>query len=541
MNLSIDVMDVDAAQYASISMEMLMRGDYLQVYHGGADYLDKPPLLFWLAALSVSVFGVSTFAYKLPVVIIIISSIYATYQFARLWYSHRHGTIAALITASTQAYFLITNDIRTDGLLTSFVILALWQLSRYILLRSWWGLMWGAVCVALAMMSKGPIVMIIVGAALGGHLLVRREWWRILDARWLVFLLVVGVLLLPMCYGLYQQFDLHPDKEVYGLKGPSGVKFFFWTQSFGRITGDIYWANDTSFFTFFHTILWDYQPWVVFLVPALLRFFYKGWRCIFTPSLLRSEKKPQEFMTLSGFVLSFVALSLSSYKLPHYIFPLFPLMAVMMADLVLSADGLVRYRTFFRFLFKFHFGLLHVFFVAMGVAFVFFFGMPSVWLLAYVLVSIVAYWLVYMKAKDTVTRVVYSTLVVGICVGLFFSTYFYPRLLQYQAPSRVGKYIQEVYPQRDFYLHVEHGHSLDFYSQRLVPSIHLDSLQSYPGGTLVYTNEQHVADITKRDSSFVIHSQYEHYPVTRLKLPFLMQSTRTEQLSTHVILEKKKR
>ena len=48
----VDVMEVDAAQYASMSQEMLQTGEFLQVHHRYQDYLDKPPLLFWLSSIS---------------------------------------------------------------------------------------------------------------------------------------------------------------------------------------------------------------------------------------------------------------------------------------------------------------------------------------------------------------------------------------------------------------------------------------------------------------------------------------------------------
>jgi 4-amino-4-deoxy-L-arabinose transferase-like glycosyltransferase len=54
----IPLMDIDAAQYASISREMLARNSFLQVFDLGKDYLDKPPMLFWLSALSMKIFGV---------------------------------------------------------------------------------------------------------------------------------------------------------------------------------------------------------------------------------------------------------------------------------------------------------------------------------------------------------------------------------------------------------------------------------------------------------------------------------------------------
>src|SRR5690242_14579441 len=66
LGLTVEIMEVDAAQYASISREMLETGQWLQVHHRYMDYLDKPPLLFWFSALSLKLFGVSIWAYKLP-------------------------------------------------------------------------------------------------------------------------------------------------------------------------------------------------------------------------------------------------------------------------------------------------------------------------------------------------------------------------------------------------------------------------------------------------------------------------------------------
>ena len=129
-NMLIDIMDIDAAQYASISLEMLTNGSYLEVYHRGADYLDKPPMLFWLSSLSLGAFGINNFAYKLPAVLVIILGVYSTYRFTLMWYDRRKALYAALILASTQGMFLMTNDVRTDGMLTGFVIFSVWQLSR---------------------------------------------------------------------------------------------------------------------------------------------------------------------------------------------------------------------------------------------------------------------------------------------------------------------------------------------------------------------------------------------------------------------------
>lgn len=61
-----DVIDVDAAQYAAISMEMVQTGSYLQVFERGHDYFDKPPLLFWVNAGSFVLFGLNNLCTSFP-------------------------------------------------------------------------------------------------------------------------------------------------------------------------------------------------------------------------------------------------------------------------------------------------------------------------------------------------------------------------------------------------------------------------------------------------------------------------------------------
>ncbi len=127
LGMQIDLMDVDAAQYASISREMLANKSFLQVYDLGRDYLDKPPMLFWLSALSMKIFGINHFAYRLPSFIFALLAIYSTYRLALLYYKKEVALLAALILASCQAMFLILHDVRTDTMLMGWVICGIWQ------------------------------------------------------------------------------------------------------------------------------------------------------------------------------------------------------------------------------------------------------------------------------------------------------------------------------------------------------------------------------------------------------------------------------
>jgi 4-amino-4-deoxy-L-arabinose transferase-like glycosyltransferase len=99
----IPLMDIDAAQYASISREMLERNSFLQIYDLGKDYLDKPPMLFWLSALSMKIFGIYDWAYRLPSFIFLILALYATFKFAKLKYNQ---TVAALAVPQAKSAVL---------------------------------------------------------------------------------------------------------------------------------------------------------------------------------------------------------------------------------------------------------------------------------------------------------------------------------------------------------------------------------------------------------------------------------------------------
>jgi len=129
----IPLMEVDAVQYANISREMLQHKSFLQVYDQGAEYLDKPPMLFWLSSLSIYLFGINDYAYRLPSFLFSILAVYSTYKFARLYYTERLALIAALVLASSQAMFLINHDVRTDTMLMGWVALSIWQLAAWLI------------------------------------------------------------------------------------------------------------------------------------------------------------------------------------------------------------------------------------------------------------------------------------------------------------------------------------------------------------------------------------------------------------------------
>lgn len=517
-------MDVDAAQYAMISMEMSETRSFLQVYQFGQDYLDKPPLLFWLSAISIKLFGVLPWAYKLPSVLCLILGIYSTYRFALLYYSKSTALLSALILATSQALFLITNDVRTDGLLLSFVIFSFWQYSAYMKSKKWTNLILAGVGIGLGMLAKGPIALVVFAAGYGGEFLLKRQWKQIFNWRWVPFLFIIGLVLLPMCYGLYHQFDLHPEKEVYGLKGPSGLKFFFWTQSFGRITGESSWSNNSGYFFFLHSILWDLQPWILLFILGMIRKVR-----LFLKDAFSKVPSQREYITLSAFVLIFFALSLSSYKLPHYIFVIFPFAAIITADFINSLTDRKA-----RNLSKIQFGIMWIFWLVMPVAFMLFFPLRSIGLLISLVILFVLFLYAFIKIKKPIQKVYIPSAITFVAFNLMLAIYFYPNLLSYQGSTQAGKYAHE--QGIDFYRYNERTHSLVFSSRKMRPAVSNKDLETLPSGAVLYTNEDGYDVLRRKVSSRVLKS-FDDYEVTKITLPFLRKKTREGRLKKVYLIE----
>lgn len=125
-------MDNDSAHHANIALHMYLTGDYVSLVDHAGDYLDKPHLHFWLCAMSYKIFGVTSFAYKLPSFLFTILGTYSVYRLGKSLYNNEVGKLAALIIASSFAYLLANNDVRMDAILTASIALATWQLVDFI-------------------------------------------------------------------------------------------------------------------------------------------------------------------------------------------------------------------------------------------------------------------------------------------------------------------------------------------------------------------------------------------------------------------------
>jgi 4-amino-4-deoxy-L-arabinose transferase-like glycosyltransferase len=519
--LFVDVMDVDAAEYSHLAREMLEGHSFLEVKNRGDDYLDKPPLVFWLGAATYALIGVSTFAYKLPSLLFAVLGIYSTFRLTRLFAGERAGIVAALVLASCQAMFMMVNDPRTDTVLMGAVAFALWKVAEFDRERRLHSALLAGVGVGVAMLAKGPIGLMVPVLALASDVILRRQWRRLLDRRWLLVLTVAAVLLAPMVYGLYEQF---------GARGPA---FFFWTQSFGRITGSNAWRDATTPLFFTHTLLWVFLPWSpVFLAGLADR--------VAVVSRGRGRLAlDEEGFSLGGFALPFAALSLSQYKLPHYLYVILPLAAVMTGSYVvhrLVPPAAKPLRSLIAVQ-----AIVALVLAGAGVVIAAWVFPISNRVLASVCAVLVAgAALAYARAPTPLLRLLAPSFGATLALNLMINAHFYPTLLRYQSPTLAARiFTAQKQPGDRVFFYRKLAYSFDFYAKRPVRDLKSPDAvleEARRGPVWIYTDAEGEGELRALPVVIDHESALPHFHVTRLEFRFLNPATRAAAVERRYLL-----
>ena len=170
----------DSAQFAVMAMRMVQENDFLSLFKGPEEYLDKPHLHYWLAAIAFKIFGLHDWAYRIPALLATLLGAYSCYGLGKLLYDRDTGKLAALIFMTSQTIILSVIDVRTDAVLTGFAILAIWQLAAYIETKNLKHIALGAFAAGMAFSTKGQIALLVVGFPIICHLYFTRKWQAVI-------------------------------------------------------------------------------------------------------------------------------------------------------------------------------------------------------------------------------------------------------------------------------------------------------------------------------------------------------------------------
>ncbi|MGO9114788.1 MAG: ArnT family glycosyltransferase [Thermoguttaceae bacterium] len=351
--------DLDEALYTSIAREMSVRGDWVVPTFNTSVFYDKPPLMFWLMMGSFRLLGESEFSARLPAAILAIGTALATYHLARRLFRAEVGFWAALVTASNVVFTISARAATVDSALTLVTTLAMAMFAKgarigesaeaqpadipgrlAFLPTSWSDYVLIGVLLGLAVLAKGPVGFLLPAASLGLFLLVmngpaaqsvpdtvgwkdraRAVLWpavalfsprKLLCVTWamrpLTVLAFTALVALPWYVAItwrthgewlaqfVTKYNLGPFiKPFLGHRGP--------------------------FYYHFVVVLIGLFPWSVFLGPTIVN----ACRAI----RARGKDLPSYVFVVCWIGVFFGFWSTCSTKLPHYVLPAYPALAIL--------------------------------------------------------------------------------------------------------------------------------------------------------------------------------------------------------------------
>ncbi len=297
----------DEARYGEIGREMLALHDFIVPHLNYVAYVEKPPLLYWLTALSFRILGINEFAARLVPAMSALLGVLATFIFADRAMGRPRAVMATAILATAPLYAVMAQVLTTDMLLSAMTTIAIFSLFLYFKEGGIW--CWIAyVAVALATLTKGP-----VGIALPALTMVVFLWWeRALRGAIRRFHAIAGGILIVAIVA--------PWFTAISLREPGFLDFYFIGEHIRRIFDSSFSHGEPAYF-YIPVVILGLLPWSL-LVPFLT------WRRM-TPNPAR------RYCVLAALVI-IGTFSASSGKLIPYIIPAFPPLAVLLADGIIA-------------------------------------------------------------------------------------------------------------------------------------------------------------------------------------------------------------
>jgi len=524
--LFIPITGPDGTLYAVIAKNMVQSNNYAELFNHGRDWLDKPHFPFWVTALSFKCFGFTTWAYKLPGILFLMMGAFYTWLFAKDLYNKQTALWSVLILLTAQHIVLSNNDVRAEPYLTGLIIASVYHFYRANKHNNYWQLLWGSLFAACAIMTKGPFALAPICGAIAGQLIITKQWKALFNIKWLAAFVLIGLFVLPEIWCLYQQFDLHPEKVVFGQKGVSGIRFFFWDSQFGRFfnTGPIKGHGDPTFFV--HTLLWAFLPWSLLLFAAIFTTIKKGIKSV----------NAVEWYCLSGSLLTFLLFSASKFQLPHYLNIVFPFFAILTAQYLVGLRSEKTLRTV-----RITQACIIILLLLLVAALEYFFRPAAFnWVTGTVLVLLFL-GLIYFPLPPNCSfqRIAFRTLLASFIVNLYLNLAFYPSLMHYQAGSEAAVWVNSHNPQNLPVAELDDGYvsAFEFYNTKPVTLVDVAGKGRPAGSFLLYAPVDVLNSLSAKGRHIRTLQTFQRYWITRLKPSFLNQATRGGELTTVSVAE----
>jgi Aminoarabinose transferase C-terminal domain/Dolichyl-phosphate-mannose-protein mannosyltransferase len=303
----------DEGRYAEIPHEMLASGDWITPHLNGLKYFEKPVLQYWITAAAYLIFGEEEFVARLWPALAGFLTLVLVYYLGRRLSGVRAGVIAAAVLATSFQFFVFSQILTLDIGLCFFMTLTLYgfvaaQDLRLSLMqqRNWAVAMWGAM--ALAVLSKGLVGAVLPAMILFAYMLIEWDWKILKRLHWRVGIPIFLVIALPWFIAVQ-------------VRNPEFFQFFFVHEHFGRFALNEH-HRSGGWYYFIVMLFVGSLPWTF----EIFRATRNSWALVPAKHLAIN---PFHLLILWAAVIT-IFYSVSRSKLPGYILPVYPALAVLL-------------------------------------------------------------------------------------------------------------------------------------------------------------------------------------------------------------------
>ena len=300
------LMDPDEAHYAQLTREMLRAGNWMIPLLDGLPYIDKPVLFHWLQGLAIAMLGETETAMRLPSAIAAIGLFWLTRWTGIELLGGRIGVRAWLMLATLPLTFMLGSIGVFDMVFTAFLFGAI-AFALVAALRNRPRLQWlSYIFLSLAVMTKGPVALVLAGAFFLAGLACGRECrTALLSLRWVTGAVLSVLLSLPWFVWMYYALGWHFVHQ-YVLAG--NIYYVTQPQSFSNRA-----FNHTLYVSTFFA---GFFPWSIVVLGGAFDTI-KRWRAAI-------KIPPEEILLWVWVGVVFLFFSLARFKVDRYVYPAAP-------------------------------------------------------------------------------------------------------------------------------------------------------------------------------------------------------------------------
>lgn len=323
---ALPAIDRDESRFAQATKQMLESGDFVDIRFQAEPRYKKPVGIYWLQAAAVSLAGGvergEIWPYRLPSLFGGLIALLLLVALGDRLFGPPVGLVAGLLLAAIPLTGIEVRMATTDAVLLACCVAAQWALAGIYLRRDAlrgvgepWSSRWGEpllfwIAIGFGILVKGPLVLLVVGGTILGLLLAERRGRWLLDLRPLPGIAILLALVLPWFLAIMRASG--------GAFADSALGHDF----LGKLVGvqESHFGPPGSYLVLFCITFWPATLVTAFAAPAI-------WRA--------RKQDPVRFC-LAWILPAWLAFELALTKLPHYVLPLYPAVAI------LTAHALVR-------------------------------------------------------------------------------------------------------------------------------------------------------------------------------------------------------